>query len=182
MPAIIKAVLEFGPILVFFGSYMFYDYDIMIATKYLMVFSVASIAITYYCEKTIPKVMLYSTIAIVLLGSITLLTKDSSFIKMKPTIIYLLFSLVIFVGLLKKKILLKSLLGKGMLLPDRVWIILSKRFCYFFIFLALLNEFIWRNYSEVFWVKFKVFGITTLLMIFILSQVLFISKNKEDLS
>ena len=179
MHSILKAVLEIAPLFIFFGSYMLYD--MMIATKFLIASSLISVGITYCYTKTITKVSLYSTIAIVLLGSITLLTNDASFIKMKPTIIYLLFAVVIFAGLLKKKILLKKLFGKALEMSDKAWIIFSKRFGYFFIFIALLNEFIWRNYSEVFWVKFKVFGITTLLIVFIFSQISFISKNKEDL-
>lgn len=180
MPPILKFLLEFGPLLVFFGAYIGYDYDMFIATKYLMAFSLISLAITYYYNKTIPKTLLYSTLTLLILGSITILTKNSSFIKMKPTILYLILACVLFAGLYYNRIFLKSILGKEFNLSEKAWIALSKRWGYFFVFLALLNEIIWRNFSEIFWVKFKVFGIIPILIIFTIMQIPFITKNNKE--
>ena len=90
MPGFIKHLIEFGPLLVFFAAYKFSDYNIIIATKYLMIFSVVSVVITYYYVKKIPAILLYSTIVLLICGVATITTQDPIFIKMKPTIIYLL--------------------------------------------------------------------------------------------
>jgi intracellular septation protein len=76
--------------------------------------------------------------------------------------------------------LLSYLLGEQIKLSDEAWIKLSQRFSVFFIFLALLNEVIWRNFSTEFWVNFKVFGMMTISFIFTISQASFIiSENKK---
>lgn len=180
MPPFLKFFFELGPLLVFFGAYVLYDYDLIIATKYLMVFSVISVAATYYFQKSVPKVLLYSTIALLALGSITLFTKNSSFIKMKPTVLYLIFAGSLFIGLRYNKIFLKNLLDKELPLNDQAWIIFSKRWGYFFLSLAIMNEVIWRTLPEILWIKFKVFGIIALIIAFTLSQVSFLSKNMRN--
>jgi intracellular septation protein len=180
MPILMKYLTEFAPLLVFFIAYKYYNDDIMIATKYLMGFSILSMGISYIYTRKIPKPLLYSTLILLVLGSITLITKDITFIKMKPTIIYIIFAAALFGGIYFNKIFLKSLLGQQFPLQDGAWIILSKRFGYFFIFLALLNEVIWRNLSESIWIKFKVFGIIPILIIFIVSQSSFFNKHKIE--
>ena len=179
MPAFLKLIIEFGPLLIFFIAYKIHDANLIIATKYLMAFSVLSVAITYYYEKKIPKPLLYSTIILLVCGSITVITNDPIFIKIKLTIIYLLFSIIIFGGLFANKIILKSIFGHTILLLDKAWIILSKRFGYLFVLIAILNEIIWRNFSESFWLNFKVFGVLPIMLIFIISQISFLNKNKQ---
>lgn len=179
MPPILKFSLEFGPLLVFFAAYYGYNSDMIMATKYLMGFSLISLAITYYYKKTIPKMMLYSTLALLLLGSVSIFTQNAAFIKMKPTVLYLILAAILFVGLYYNKIFLKTILGREINISEQAWIIFSKRWGYFFLSLALLNEIIWRNFSEDLWIKFKVFGIIPILIIFTLIQIPFITKNKE---
>lgn len=178
MSPLIRLLLELGPLLIFFGAYIFHDSDIMIATIYLMGFSLLSLGITYYYERKLPKMMLYSTITLLGLGFITIVTKNSSFIKMKPTILYMILSLLLIGGLKYNKIFLKTILGKELSLTDTAWKIFTQRWSYFFILLAVLNELIWRNFPEEFWVKFKVFGIIPIFIVFFLLQLPFINKNK----
>jgi intracellular septation protein len=98
---------------------------------------------------------------------------------MKPTIVNLLFASVLFCGsLFLKKNLLKSLLESSIQLEERGWGLLNKRWMIFFIFLAFLNEIVWRTQTEDFWVKFKVFGIIPITFIFMMFQINLIKKYK----
>jgi len=95
---------------------------------------------------------------------------------MKPTALYLLFFIILIVGVYLKKGLLKHVFGKSVEMSEESWIKFSKRSAFFFFFIALLNEFIWRNFSESLWVNFKVFGIITLSMIFLFYQLVALGK------
>jgi intracellular septation protein len=92
----------------------------------------------------------------------------------------LLFAGIIYGGLIFKKPLLKSLMGGSLKMNDESWLILSKRWAVFFLFLAICNEVVYRNFSDAFWVNFKLFGIMGLTFIFIFSQVFFIQKNMQQ--
>jgi intracellular septation protein len=91
-----------------------------------------------------------------------------------------LFSLVLFAGVGFKKGLIKYIFNNTIQLSDENWIKFSSRFAIFFLFLAILNEVIWRNFSEDFWVKFKVFGMLPITFLFITSQLPFLYKNKVE--
>lgn len=120
---------------------------------------------------------------IIVLGStaLTVTVGDSRFIKMKPTILYLLFSCVFFVTLFTHKTAIEYLLRKAITLKSNVsWRILNARFAIFFFFMAIFNEVIWRYYSEELWVNAKVFGFLPLTIIFILFQTPFILKNRQS--
>ena len=178
MPPFIKLAIEFGPLLAFFIIFKFYG--MMNATVAIMIASLISVAFTYYYEKKIPTALRITTIVILVFGAMTLLTGDSTFIKIKPTIINILFGAILLGGLAFNKVFLKNLLGDKLPLTDQAWIIFSKRWAYFFFFLAIFNEIIWRNFSDELWVKFKVFGSLIFFVIFICSQIPFINKHKKD--
>lgn len=177
MPGLIKLITELGPLLVFFASYIYGG--MILATKAIMIFSCICLIIMYYYEKKIQTVHLCTTLFILVLGGATLMTGNTTFIKIKPTILYSVFSIVIFGGLSMNKPILKYILKNGISLTDHAWMIFSRRWGYLFIFLAIMNEVIWRNFSESTWVNFKVFGIIPIMLIFIMSQLPFLSKNKS---
>ena len=170
----IKLLLDFGPLLVFFLAYRFAG--LLAATAALIVFTLLSLAITYAREKQIAAMPLISGVAITILGGLTLFLHDETFIKIKPTLVNLLFAGILLGGLCFGKPLFKYVLGHAISLEDKGWRILSLRWGLFFIFLAGLNEFIWRNFPTDFWVNFKVFGMFTLTMLFTLSQIPLIKK------
>lgn len=178
MPKIIKVLNEFGPLLVFFIVYKYYD--MIEATKALMAFSFITMGITYYYEKHIPKSQIIFLAILLVFGSMTVFTKDPTFIKIKPTIVYTLIAAILFVSLLMKKVILKDLLDKAIPLTDKGWNILTKRCAIFFFFLALCNEILWRNLSEELWVTFKVFGFTLMLVLFLVSHISFFTKHKRN--
>ena len=113
---------------------------------------------------------------ILIFGGLSLYFNNDIFFKMKPTIINLLFASILFSGNFINKPLLKLLLGETLKLKDEGWNILTKRWISFFIFLAILNEIIWRTQSTDFWVNFKVFGMLPLTFIFTLTQLPVIKK------
>lgn len=173
----IKFVTEYLPIILFFIAYKVYG--IFSATALMMGATLIALIISYFKEKKIPKMTLISACILFFSSSLTLLTGNVSFIKMKPTILYILFCLALYGGLFFNKIFLKSMLGSSIELKDNYWIILSKRFALFFLSMAILNEIIWRNFSENFWVNYKMFGTLGMMFTFFLSQSFFIYKHSE---
>ena len=118
---------------------------------------------------------------ILVFGGLTLYFDNEVFFKMKPTIINLLFALILYSGIILNKSLLKYLLGSALKLHDTGWDILTKRWIFFFIVLAILNEVVWRTQSTDLWVNFKVFGILPITFIFTLFQFSIIKKyQKKD--
>lgn len=178
LPVRLKKILEFAPAGAFLAVSLFFG--LITATTVLVVMTNIGLAITYYYERKFPKKELYTAIIINVFGLATVFTGDSSFIKIKPTVFYLLLAIVLFGGLVANKSLMKPILGGAIKMNDQAWKIFSKRWAYFFVFLALLNEVVWRNFSESTWVIFKVLGIVTLLFLFMMTQISFVSKNKAD--
>lgn len=178
MPKALKTLLDFLPLIAFFLSYRIYG--IIPATAVIVVLSLISLAIGYYFERKLLPMPLFTAILLLIFGSITIFTGNPTFIKIKPTIINLLFASILSVGLLFNKIFLKSLLSEQLDLSDKNWIIFSKRWIYFFLFLAVINEIVWRNFSEEFWVSFKVFGLISLTVIFVFMQRSFLLENQKN--
>ena len=102
------------------------------------------------------------------------------FIKIKPTIINLLFAAILFYGYFNKKLFLSHLLGEQIKMSDQSWMKLSARWGFFFLSLALLNEIIWRSFPTDFWVQFKVFGMMPISLIFTLSQMPFMMREMKN--
>lgn len=170
----LKLALDLGPLLVFFLAYR--AAGLLAATAALIVFTLISLAVTYAKEKRIAAMPLVSAIAVTVFGSLTLILHDDLFIKMKPTFVNLLFATILLGGLYFKRPLLKYLLSDAITIADEGWKKLSFRWGVFFIFLAALNEMIWRHFSTDFWVNFKVFGMFTLTLVFTLSQIPLMKK------
>ncbi|MCH9753713.1 MAG: septation protein IspZ [Alphaproteobacteria bacterium] len=173
----VKFISEFLPIILFFISYKFYG--IITATATIIAASVFGLLITYIFHKRIPSAQLFTVLIIVIFGGITVFSKDPTFIKIKPTILNLCFAGGLLFGLINKKLYIKSLLGDKINIADQHWKTLSKRFIFLFAFIAILNELVWRNFSEETWIYFKTFGILPVLILFIILQVPFIMKNQS---
>ena len=174
-----KFLLDFGPLAVFFIGYR--TGDLMLATALLLGATLISLAITYVTEKTIATAPLVSGVLVAVFGGLTLALNDELFIKMKPTIVNCLFAAVLIFGaMVWKKGLLKYVFEMAFTLTDHAWRVLSLRWGVFFLFLAILNEVIWRNFSTDFWVDFKVFGMMTCTIVFTLSQIPFIQRNTAE--
>ena len=176
---IIKLLADFGPLLIFFVIYFNNENDLKIAIPPFIAATIIALAVVYFLEKRIPMVPLTGGILITLFGGLTLYFDNKIFFYMKPTIINLLFAGVLFFGkFFTKKPLLKMFFQNAFDLEDEGWKKLNYRWIGFFIFVAILNEIVWRTQTEVFWVNFKVWGLLPISFIFAASQFPLINKYK----
>jgi intracellular septation protein len=176
---LVKFTADFGPLLIFFIIYFNNDQDLKVAIPPFIVATLISLLVIYFLEKKIPMVPLLSGVLITLFGGLTLYFDNKIFFYMKPTIINLLFAAVLFFGkYFTQKPLLKVFFQNAFNLEDEGWRKLNYRWMGFFIFVAILNEIIWRTQSEVFWVNFKVWGLLPISFIFAASQFPLINKYK----
>ncbi len=173
--ALIKLALEAGPLVVFFvGNPKF---GIFHATAAFMVAMVAALGVSWAMTRKLPIMPLVGAIFVVIFGGLTLILQDDLFIKLKPTIVNLLFATILFGGLVMRRPLLKPLLGAALTLDDRGWDILTRRWAIFFVVLAILNEVVWRGFSTEFWISFKLFGIMPLTLLFGIAQMPLIKRH-----
>ena len=151
----------------------------MVAIPPFIIATLIALLVVYFSEKKIPMVPLTSGIIITLFGGLTLYFDNKVFFYMKPTIVNLLFAAVLFFGkYFTRKPLLKIFFQNALNLEDEGWKKLNYRWMCFFIFVAILNEIVWRTQSEVFWVNFKVWGLLPISFLFAASQVPLINKYK----
>ncbi len=174
-----KFLCDYLPLIVFILIYKLSNAanPLLPATLWLLVTSFVALIISYFLTKKIAKMPLISAAILGIFGGLTLLSGDEIFIKIKPTLINLIFAAILFYGYFSGRPLIKYLFADNIKIQDKAWLILSLRWALFFLFLAFLNEIIWRNFSTDFWVNFKVFGVFPLSMIFTLSQIPFMIKQ-----
>src|SRR5262245_55278615 len=154
MNPIAKLALDLGPLFVFFGTY--YTVDIYWATGVFMAATLLAASISYSLTRRIPPLMIFSAVFVMILGGLTLWLQDSTFIKIKPTIYYVTVSAILFGGLAFGRLIIKDVMDLAMHLSDEGWRKLTIRVGIFFLTMAVLNEIVWRNFSEPTWVAFKV--------------------------
>lgn len=171
----IKLFLDILPLLTFFVGFKWLN--LFDATALLLLVTLAIVIFTYVIERRIALSPLITAIVVAVFGGLTLWLHDERFIKLKPTILNLTFAAILLIGCAFNKGLLKSLFSAAFTLTDRGWKLLSLRWGLFFIILAGLNEYVWRNYPTETWVNFKVFGLLGLTMLFMLLQTGFIARH-----
>ena len=142
--------------------------------------TVIAVLFSYILEKKIPIMPTVGAGIVLIFGGLTIYFDNEVFIKMKPTIINLIFAIILYGGMLVKKPLLKILLGAALRLEEEGWRILTYRWIGFFIALAVLNEIVWRTQTTDIWVNFKVFGILPITFIFTMTQFPLIKKHQID--
>jgi len=178
LKSISKLLIDIGPLAVFF---IFYSRsDLKSAIIPFMIATIIAVLFSYIMEKKIPVMPTVGALIILIFGGLTIYFDNEVFFKMKPTIINLLFALILYGGLIVKKSLLKFLLGAAIKLEDEGWKILTQRWISFFIALAILNEIVWRTQSTDIWVNFKVFGILPITFIFTITQLPLIKKYQIE--
>src|ERR1700749_2689076 len=169
-----KLATELGPLLIFFLANA--KSNLFVATGAFMVAVVAAMIASYVVTRHVPIMALVTGVIVIVFGTLTLVLHDETFIKVKPTIIYGLFALILGGGLLFGRSFIAIMFDQMFNLTPQGWRILTARWAVFFVGLAILNEIIWRTQSTDFWVNFKVFGVTPLTMLFALAQMPLIKR------
>ena len=169
-------LLDYGPLVLFFIAYK--AVDLFFGTLVLMDSTLVGLLVSYLVHKKLSAAQMVTGVCIILLGTLTLVMHDEQFIKIKPTLIYLIFGSLLIGGLLRRKALLRPIFGHVFELTPHGWNRFTLRWGIFFFALAGLNEIVWRFYSTDFWVKFKIFGTTGLMMGFLLCQIPLILREE----
>ncbi len=165
---LLKLALEIGPVAVFFLVYN--RSDIFTATAVFIPVILASLGVSWRLTRHLPKMAVVTAVVVVVFGGLTLFLQDATFIKMKPTIVNLIFAGILGWGLVQGRSYLKYLMGEMMPLTDAGWMKFTGRWVMFFVGMAILNELIWRTQTESFWVSFKTFGSPVITLLFMASQ------------
>jgi intracellular septation protein len=171
----VKFLLDFAPALLFFGAYLLFD--IYVATAVLIVAAIALVLVYRLWKNHWHKSHLVVAVLATVLGGLTLAIHDPAFIKFKPTAVYGVFALALlgshFIG---DRVLLERLPQKTFTFPPAVWRRVNLAWAVFFLGCAALNLYVAGNYDEATWVKFKTFGFTALIFVFLLAHAPFVSR------
>ena len=175
----LKFIADFGPLLIFFTIYYKSGNNLSIAIPPLIIATIVAVMVVYFIEKKIPYVPLIGGIIISLFGGLTLYFNNPVFLYMKPTIINIIFASGLIIGkIFFNKNFLKFFFKTAFQLDEMGWDKLNFRWAYFFIFLAFLNEIVWRTQPETTWVNFKVWGMLPITFIFTALQLPLINRHK----
>jgi intracellular septation protein len=177
-PRWLQPAVDYGPLAIFFVVYV--GAGLMAATAAVILASLVGLALAWTIQRRVPLIALLTAAVLGVFGGLTLWFQDETFIKMKPTIVQLLFAAILAGGLALDRPLLKPLLGRMMPpMNDAAWRRFTLRYALFFVAMALLNEVVWRTQSTDVWVTFKVFGLSGLTFLFILAQMPFIARQSR---
>jgi len=187
--SLVRMATEFGPLVVFFATQrLTRDIDphgldgLWYATIAFMAAITVSVIAGRVIEQRWPVVPLITAVFVLLLGGLTLVLKDQTFIKIKPTLVNALFAAILGFGLMRRRIFLKVIFGEALTLSNERWIRLTKRFVLWFISLAILNEIARQVLSTDSWTTFKTIGLPVLTVLFMLTLGPLIAdeKPKQD--
>jgi len=177
--SLLKFITDVGPLAIFFFFYYNSDKNLKVAIPPLIVATIISVLLVWILEKKVPMVPLLGGILITLFGGLTIYFDNPIFIYMKPTIVNLIFAAILLVSKsFFNRNFLKLFLQTAFQLNEEGWGKLNSRWAYFFIFLALLNEVVWRTQPEATWVNFKVWGMLPITIIFTAMQLPLINRYK----
>ena len=175
---ILKLVLDIGPLILFFAANA--KFGIYAATGTFMAAVLIVLAVSYVLTKHVAIMPIVTAVIVLVFGGLTLVLHDDLFIKLKPTIIYLLFGGTLLGGLAFNKPLLGMVFDSVFHLREEGWRKLTWRWALFFLALAVLNEIVWRTQTTDFWVSFKLFGVVPLTFLFAALQVPLLTKYSVD--
>jgi intracellular septation protein len=171
----VKLALDIGPLILFFVVNA--RVGIFAATAAFMAAVMVALVVSYVMIRRFPVMTVVSAVIVLVFGGLTIFLHDDTFIKIKPTLIYLLFAIVLAGGLMLKKPLLSVVFDSVFHLTDEGWRILTIRWSAFFFVMAILNEIVWRTQTTDFWVSFKLFGFVPLTFVFAIAQLPLMKKH-----
>jgi intracellular septation protein len=172
----LKLALELGPLLVFFVANA--RWNVFVGTAAFMAAVIVALVVSYSLTRSVPMMAILSTVVVVVFGGLTLILHDATFIKLKPTIIYTLFGIILLAGLAVGRPLLTIVFHEVFELTPEGWRKLTIRWAVFFLAMAVLNEIVWRTQSTDFWVTFKAFGVLPLTALFAALQYPLVTRHE----
>ena len=175
---LIRLAMDLGPLILFFAAFKFGG--IFVATATFMVAAVAVLVIGYAMTRKISPMPLFTAIIVLIFGGLTLYLKNDTFIKMKPTVLYATFGVILLGGLVFNRLFIKTVFAQAFDLDEDGWRKLTWRWGFFAFALAIANEIIWRHFSTNIWVDFKVWAITPLIFLFALAQTPLVMKHQIE--
>lgn len=184
---VLKQVLELGPTLVFFLVYMWIKDEsfqfrgtmysgFIVAALFLVPLLLAAIATLWWLTGTLSRMQIFVAVMVIFFGGLTAWFNDESFFKMKTTIVYGSFALILGAGLLRGKSLLQWVMAEALPMKPEGWMILTRRLALMFAGLAIANEVIWRTQSTEVWVKLETFAMPIGLFLFLMLQFSMLSR------
>ena len=183
-----KSALELGPILLFFVGYMRYRDDaftfggveysgfIAVTAAFIPILLVSS-GILWWLTGKLSRMQVVTAILVVVFGGLSIWFNDERFFKVKPTIVYLLFAMILIAGLLRGKSAVQFVMDEAMPLTDEGWMVLTRRLAGLFLFLAVANEVVWRTMSTDAWVTVKTFGFPGAFVVFFVANTYSMQKH-----
>ncbi len=169
-----KLLLDLGPLLLFFFANSYGG--IYFATGAFMAATIITLGISYYLIRRFPAMPIFTAVIVMVFGALTLWLHDETFIKLKPTIIYVMFAAILLVGLATGRPLFQVVLDGALHMREQGWKLLTRNWAFFFLAMAIVNEFVWRTFTTDQWVAFKTFGFLPLTLIFAISQAPIMAK------
>ena len=163
-----RLATELGPLVLFFVANA--KFSIFVATGVFMAAIVVALAASWIVTRHLPAMAIVSAVLVLVFGGLTLILRDETFIKIKPTIIYAGFAAILVGGLLRGRSLLSLVFSQAFQLDAEGWRLLTWRWAGFFVVMAVLNEIIWRTQSTETWLAFKAFGVLPLTLVFVALQ------------
>ncbi|HVV28587.1 MAG TPA: septation protein A [Rhizomicrobium sp.] len=173
-----RLALDLGPLLIFFAAFKYLG--IFGATAAFMAAVLVALVLGYAVERRVSPMPLFTAVLVVIFGGLTLYLKNDVFIKMKPTVLYAFFGVVLLGGLRFNRLFIKYVFGQAFELDEAGWRKLTVRWSLFFLALAALNEAVWRCTSTATWVSFKVWGILPLIFLFALAQSPLVIRHQAE--
>ena len=173
-----KFLFDLFPVILFFVAFKLAD--IYVATAVAIGATFLQIGLLAVLRRKIDTMLWVSLGIIVVFGGATLVLRDETFIKWKPTVLYWLFAMALAVAQLLRRNLIRSMLGAQMQLPDKVWRSLNWSWVGFFAVMGALNLVVAFNFSTDQWVTFKLFGGTGLMLLFVVVQALFLARHLQE--
>ena len=180
---LVKLALEIGPIAVFSPASRWAPgpagladsarqlEQILFATKVFVPTILAALAASWFLTRKLPKMAVITAVVVTVFGGLTLVLRDDTFVKMKPTILYCLFAGILGFGLMRGQSYLRYLLDEMIPMQAEGWMKFTQRFVIFYLGLAVLNEIVWRGWGTDVWVNFRTFVLPAANFLFIMAQV-----------
>ncbi|WP_179378648.1 inner membrane-spanning protein YciB [Jannaschia marina] len=181
VPGWVKTTLELGPVLLFFAGYFYLKDEtyliggneyggFIVVTALFIPLILLTTGILWWLTGTLSKMQIFTAVLVTIMGGLSVWLNDERFLKVKPTLLYLLFAGILFAGLLRGRSFLADVLSEALPLNETGWMILTKRMAWFFVALAVANELVWRFLSTDIWVTFKTFDMPVALFAFLMAQ------------